>query len=70
MNDLQLQRAQLVGRSYSEAFPGTRAWKAARAAEEQLAKFDLDHPEVLEQINAKRAAATAPGVERALRGED
>lgn len=68
---LSLQRAELVGRcNDGGAFPGSRAWTAARQAEQALQAFDAEHPEVVEQINADRAARTAEGVARALKMED
>lgn len=38
-----------------DAFPGSTAWLAARAAEAELAAFDAEHPEIAAAINARRA---------------
>lgn len=41
------------------AFPGSRAWTRAQAAEKALAAFDAAHPEVLAAIQADHAAKMA-----------
>lgn len=41
------------------AFPGSKAWARAQAAEKKLAAFDSAHPEVLVAIQAEHAAEMA-----------
>ena len=69
---LSLQRAEIAGKlaDRAGAFPGSRAWTEGRELEVALAAFDAEHPEVVAQILADRAARTAAGVARALNMAD
>jgi len=53
--ELENKRANLKRESYSDAFPGSLDWKAARAAEKELAEFDAAHPEIVAEIKSKEA---------------
>ena len=58
VNDLRAERKALTNRLAncdSGAFPGSREWRAERAAMDALAAFDAAHPEVLVAINAERS---------------
>lgn len=66
------QRAEIAGRlaDRAGAFPGSSAWRQAQALEAELAAFDAAHPEVVAEINARRAARTSDAAGKALRMED
>lgn len=53
-------RLNLVASSdIGDAFPGSRAYTAARRVEEQLVAFDLAHPEILAGVRAEHDAEMA-----------
>ena len=56
---LKEEREMLVLSIPDGGFPGSKAWKAARAAEKALEAFDVAHPEVLAAINAEHSAEMA-----------
>lgn len=69
---LEMQRAVLVGRIQDRAdeFPGSKAWREARAFEKELEDFDVAHPKIIAKITADRVARTSGAVATALKMMD
>ena len=72
--DLRAER-EILATEYErcdpDAYPGSKAWQRLYAAERALMAFDREHPEVIAELRAARAAGLDhDAITRKLRGED
>ena len=67
--ELKNQRNALAEKAYNlyspSSFPGSKEWRAQQEAQRALDAFDAEHPEIVAQIKAERAAADKAAAEDA-----